>query len=1061
MHFVVHPSLPYCLLLVGLFLTTTAFAQEATSCDAAGTYIGLYEYEHPAFAEAQENYIYAWGTRDVCDYENALNAYHLASDSLALRGCWEAYLWGLCNMLSIYSTASVLQGQWEEALPILQEALDLETDKLPPDHPIRTTVYFYEGRFAFRAFDAETAIRAFQQTIALRSKLSPGANRHLAHPYYELSKTFLHLTHDPARSQTYLDTFFTIVSDPTYDREGDQYFGYYQVQSFLDLSTKLFEFGNYDRSISYALRLLDSIHLHPYNQQFYRFGATQLLGNNMRSKQLYPEAERWFEESLNILHTAFDTTGPYYGLYESIAQVEYGKLELERNDFEAARSRFNQALHQLSRKPSKDQAPYLAEVFRGLAMCEIDQKDWQAGINLLDSSLIYWQQSPLPEADIAACLLQQGEIYHTIDDLQNASLKLEAAWALLQQLSPASLQTEEDINKLLPTAGLAIDLLSALAKNSQPGPGQDYDAASNRKAYNWIADAITLIEASLYSYDRENRQIAFKQETYDIYELALSILAERYEHEADPSILEEAFALMEGSKAKFMMDRLNAIDQEQELSDLSLQQERILRQTLAYLNGELRLIEQTQGTTNLAYKQTHRRLLQVEEARKQLFTDIQLQLPSSQLKTPSSKKLSLSGSASFLRRHKYEDLISYFWGKQQVYAFRLSANGQHQLIAIDDPQGLKQKAYQMHRHLGATLPGNLDSLKKEALDYADNAYSLYQAILEPIVASPLKPEDHSAGHRLVISPDGPLNLIPFEALLVEEMTAGAALYDEFPYLLERAKISYSPSFQVLAWERPAPADLLSEHLLAFGFGTSAEQNTAAPRRDNTVVGLPGTIAELDSISQHFSIDRFEGNWARKDSFLHLASNYDAIHLALHGKADSLYDSRIIFPAGHDHEEQYLYPWELLSLPIRASLVTISTCESGLGQYVSGEGMRSLGNGFLQAGCQAVVMSLWQVEDRRTAKLMNLFYRNMAREDQQLDEALRAAKLEAIRQGGPYFSFPGYWSSFVLNGKHSLPAIKASASRSHKPWPLFLGIGLLSLAVLLLGVYFAPSQKDKQ
>jgi CHAT domain-containing protein len=81
--------------------------------------------------------------------------------------------------------------------------------------------------------------------------------------------------------------------------------------------------------------------------------------------------------------------------------------------------------------------------------------------------------------------------------------------------------------------------------------------------------------------------------------------------------------------------------------------------------------------------------------------------------------------------------------------------------------------------------------------------------------------------------------------------------------------------------------------------------------------------------------------------------------------------------------------------IDADLVTLSACETALGQELAGEGIVGLTRAFHYAGARTVLASLWNVTDRSTAELMKRFYGGL-KEGLPKDEALRAAQIDLIR-----------------------------------------------------------------
>lgn len=102
--------------------------------------------------------------------------------------------------------------------------------------------------------------------------------------------------------------------------------------------------------------------------------------------------------------------------------------------------------------------------------------------------------------------------------------------------------------------------------------------------------------------------------------------------------------------------------------------------------------------------------------------------------------------------------------------------------------------------------------------------------------------------------------------------------------------------------------------------------------------------------------------------------------------------------------------EIRRLPLNASLVTLSACDTGVGP-VGEEGVANIVNAFIGAGAQSVVSTLWEVEDQATAKFMIDFYRQLGRGEGKA-QALRQAQLDMLRSGAP----PYYWGGFELVGE---------------------------------------------
>jgi CHAT domain-containing protein len=95
-------------------------------------------------------------------------------------------------------------------------------------------------------------------------------------------------------------------------------------------------------------------------------------------------------------------------------------------------------------------------------------------------------------------------------------------------------------------------------------------------------------------------------------------------------------------------------------------------------------------------------------------------------------------------------------------------------------------------------------------------------------------------------------------------------------------------------------------------------------------------------------------------------------------------------------------------------VVLSACRTALGKEVYGEGLIGLTRGFMYAGASRVVSSVWNVDDRASARLMERFYAAMLAKGLSPASALRDAQLSLLNE--PRWSNPHYWAAFGLQGE---------------------------------------------
>jgi CHAT domain-containing protein/Tfp pilus assembly protein PilF len=358
------------------------------------------------------------------------------------------------------------------------------------------------------------------------------------------------------------------------------------------------------------------------------------------------------------------------------------------------------------------------------------------------------------------------------------------------------------------------------------------------------------------------------------------------------------------------------------------------------------------------------------------------------------------------------------------------------------------------------------ALRGNRVDAKRLAREVDEKIMRPVRS--LLPGGRAEIDRLLISPDGLLNLIPFAALVDENNQ----------YLIERYTISYLTSGRDLMRLQDAPPPNQNAPLViadpVFGIIGAATarraRNSGGPRTSQPGRGglsqivfqpLPGTKDEALAIKTVLPEASLLLQREATEAALKRASAPSILHIATHGfflgdqpalspeagqaTADDILPvsgSRSSKGAAHAGEpllrsglalsganrgkngddDGVLTALEVAGLDLYGTkLVVLSACDTGLGELKNGEGVQGLRRALVLAGSESQVISLWPVTDQGAKELMIEYYRALRRGEGR-SEGLRQVQLRMLKSKNRLHPF--YWAAFIqsgewasLNGRH--------------------------------------------
>ncbi len=463
-----------------------------------------------------------------------------------------------------------------------------------------------------------------------------------------------------------------------------------------------------------------------------------------------------------------------------------------------------------------------------------------------------------------------------------------------------------------------------------------------------LKKAVEVIERQRSTLKTEIGKIGFIGDKQKVYSLLISLLLKQHQYG-------DAFVFAERAKSRALVDLLAEKKQIRggPIKDVKKAQRIIADITLAEAKfARLRKPEEGSAERALILKKKQ----ELKKFSPELASLVSVDAPD-------------LGTIQSLLPEK-EVLIEYYANNNDLYAFVVTRN---------HVQGVRLNGEKLHKAV---------AIFRRSLQHRRHSFKRFSKALYARLIEPLMSKGTFKYKNLTIVPHGPLHYLPFNVL-----TTGKK------YLLDEYNIRILPSASVLAYlgKKVNPKD----GIMVIG----------NPDLHDKSLDLPGAEKEAKAIA------RLENrstlllrNKATEMVVKKQMGKFEKIHIASHGvfNPDSPLASGLLLTrdAGSDG---ILTVNEVFDLRLNANLVTLSACETALGNISSGDDIVGLTRAFLYAGARSIVSSLWKVDDKATSLLMKSYYELQKNNDKRT--ALRKAQLKVRRK----FSHPFYWAAFELTG----------------------------------------------
>jgi len=258
---------------------------------------------------------------------------------------------------------------------------------------------------------------------------------------------------------------------------------------------------------------------------------------------------------------------------------------------------------------------------------------------------------------------------------------------------------------------------------------------------------------------------------------------------------------------------------------------------------------------------------------------------------------------------------------------------------------------------------------------------VYDLLLKPVIP-------FVSGDRIGFIPDDCLSYFPFAAMNYRGKS-----------LIEGFSIFHLPTAALLE-EVVTEKAYSGLRILAFG----------NPDLEDETLDLHHAVEELKRIRKQGDTVLLNEQ-ASETKAGEMMANYDILHFAVRGQfnPDAPLLSGLLLTPGAD-QNGVLSVLDIFRLRFPGRAVVLSGCDTLPEKDPEGKSFSALQRAFLHAGSRSVVSTLWIVDDRAAAYLLELFYRQLERK-KSLADSLRTAQLRLLREGYP----PYIWAAFILTG----------------------------------------------
>lgn len=916
--------------------------------------------------------------------------------SQVLNGRIEAHGPQHPSVASIYNNMAICYDRLAEhrqALSYYDKALDIRFNYYGDCHPTVAASYLNLGVCYHNLGDYNGALDFYKRALDIWEETLNEDNLDFYLIYNNMGVCYQHKG-DFERAYFYLKKALQTTIAVFGDSHPDV------ANSFNNLGINFYENGDFNKALGYYQKALQirSDHfgeIHPLVANTYNN-----IGNCYLQKGDHKKAYEYGTRSLEIRLQVY---GPNH---REVADSynDLGRYYEAVKDYAAAAAHYQKAL-QINQALLGGTHPDISLSYEHLGDCHFYQLDYDQALDFYEKSLSISEETRGQSHPGTAEILNKMAACYPDDP--DKGLRLSDQSLEILNIHPLP-------DDVLEFTGSPLKALEALKNRTRLLMDQYRKTGEIR----WLREANKSSERGMQVIDwarKRYQEPASKQELlnnyYSIYEQGIFIQHLLYQQSENREYIENAFRIAEKSKNILLLESVQKAQAEafSRIPNYLIAREKDLQIEISYYEQQQFEEEQT-GQTLHPTRQYREQIFDLKRSYYQLLDTFRLHYPDYYKLRYGSRFLTIKELQDEVLGYK-EALVEFFQGDTDLYVF----------IITKETSSLSRIKLE-----GAELLERVSSLRRQIFDYrpasesdpevlrafVNSSHELYMTLLAPLESFPMV-------KKLTIVPDGVLGYLPFE-VLVPRLPRQLTSWKDPEFLLHRYPISYSYAASLLDKSNLPSREEHNGQLIAFApsFGEGAPETGVWFRGKDRLLPLKHNADEVDAIYELLGGALLKGDEATEQHFRELAGNYQIVHLATHAAANDTigaYSYLAFTPIPDSVENEMLFVKDLYNMELNADLVVLSACETGIGEWQRGEGIVSLGRGFLYAGAKSIITTLWSVDDRSSAQIMKYFY-SYLKDGSAKDVALRRAKLDYISHSSPVKAHPLFWAAYIPAGQ---------------------------------------------